>query len=272
MCYVHTRCLLLGGTVLSAGCWAATIRNKDGPQNRTEPRPQPASRSVLTLSEDSRRSAARAAASGGGKASPLLSRLNLAKPSSPCWFPVRCRWTCPSIYCVSSLRYITLGTGSGSSDLDPRRSPNQTKSMRSWISFRVAFFFFSFLSSASVSEPTAWEQGPKKNTRPRTAEKPPPLSLVTSSADRSQRRDAESSAWCRLTPRGQRGADARCCSADQHMRGFSRNQERRGGGATGGNGGLFFSASSLYHVMLSIRYSYKQITRHTLHDLVVYIV
>ena len=164
--------------------------------HRTEPGPQPASRSLLTLWEDSRRSAARAAASGGGKASPLLARLHLAKPCSPCWFPLRCRWTCPSIYCVSSLRYITLGTGSGSSDLDPRRTCGgvRIRPNRCEAGFLIAllFSFFRLCLPRPFQNRQPENRAPKKNPATDGGEAPPPF-LVTSSADRSQRRDAGSS-------------------------------------------------------------------------------
>ena len=49
----------------------------------------------------------------------------------------------------------------------------------------------------------------------------------------------------------------------------SRSGARGGLVLQGGMVFLFFSASSLYHVMLSVRCSSEEITLHTLHDLII---
>lgn len=72
------------------------------------------------------------------------------EPSSPSSFPLfflTCRWTCPSNYWVSSLRYITHAGSRGSANVDPRQDgavvSNQPKQNRceSRARFRTARFF-----------------------------------------------------------------------------------------------------------------------------------
>lgn len=111
------------------------------------------------------------------------------KPSSPSSFSLYCRWTCPSIYWLSSLPYITHVSGGRCADGDPKRTNRgvksaKTQSMRvgSSVSYRSLFVCYLFIFPPRLSRA---RQGPKKRRRrPNPRKKPLQCRAVTEAAER----------------------------------------------------------------------------------------